>query len=49
MPQVTGLFLVFRLVIGDSRGAMGAPVHDALATEDKIIVVPIAEHLAHRA
>ena len=49
MPQVARLFLVFRLVVGDSCGAMRAPVHDALATEDKIIVVPIAEHLAHRA
>ena len=49
MPQVAGLFLVFRLVVGDSCGAMRAPVHDALAAEDKIIVVPIAEHLAHRA
>ena len=48
-PQVALLVLVLRLVVTDGRAAAGAPVHDALAAVDQAVVVPVAEHLAHRA
>ena len=47
MPQMAVFLFVLGLVIGDGRGAMRAPVHDALAAIDQVVVIPIAEHLAH--
>ena len=47
MPQVAVFLFVLRLVIGDGRGAMRAPVHDALAAVNQVVVIPVAEHLAH--
>ena len=47
MPQVAVFLFVLGLIIGDGRGAMRAPVHDALAAVNQIVVIPIAEHLAH--
>ncbi len=49
VPQVPGLVLVFRLVVGDGGGAAGAPVDDALAAVDDAVVVPVDEHAAHGA
>ena len=39
--------LVFRLVVGDGGHAARAPVHDALAAVDHVVMVPVAEDLAH--
>ena len=47
VPQVALLVLVLGLVVRDGGSAVGAPVDDALATIDKTVVVPVAEHLAH--
>ena len=47
MPEVAFLVLVLGLVVGDGRGAVRAPVHDALAAVDESVVVPVAEDLAH--
>ena len=48
VPEVRRLAAVLGLVVGDGRGAVGAPVHDTLATVDEAVVVPVAEDLAHR-
>ncbi len=48
VPKVALLIHVLGLVVGDGGGAGRAPVHDAAALVDKAIVVPVAEHLAHR-
>ncbi len=48
MPQMPILFLVLGLIVGDGGGAVRAPIHDALTAIDKVVVVPIAEHLADR-
>ena len=47
VPQVARLVHVLGLVIRDGRGAMRAPVDDALALVDEIVVVPVHEQLAH--
>ena len=49
MPEVTLLVAVLGLVVGDGRGAVGAPVDDALAAVDEAVVVPVAEDLSHGA
>ena len=48
IPQVAVFFLVLRLVVGDGRRAMRAPVHDALAAVNQPVMVPVAKDLAHR-
>ena len=47
VPQVPRLVHVLGLVVGDGRRAVGAPVHDALALVDEVVVVPVHEQLAH--
>ena len=46
MPR---LVHVLGLVVGDGRGAVRAPVHDALAAVDDVLVVPVGEQLPHGA
>ena len=47
MPQMAGFGHVLGLVVGDGGRAMRAPVDDALATVDQLVVIPIGEDLAH--
>ena len=49
VPQMPRLVHVLGLVVGDGRGAVRAPVHDALAAVDDVLVVPVGEQLPHGA
>ena len=42
------LIHILSLIVGNGSGAGGAPVHDTAPLVDKTVMVPIAEHLAHR-
>ena len=44
MPEMTGLFLIFNLCIGDRCKAVRAPVDDALASVDEALVVVLYEY-----
>ena len=47
VPEMPLLVHVLGLVVGDGRGAVRAPVHDALALVDEVVVVPVHEQLPH--
>ena len=49
VPQMPRLVHVLGLIVGDGRGAVRAPVHDALAAVDDALVVPVGEQLPHGA
>ena len=48
VPEAALLILIFHLGIGDAGLAVGAPVDDALAAIDQVLVVQILKDLQHR-
>ena len=47
MPQMARFLDVLSLVVRNGGRAMRAPVHDALAAVDQIVMVPVGKRLAH--
>ena len=49
MPQMAGFLDVLRFIVRNGGRAMRAPIHDALSTVDKVVVVPVGKRLANSA